>query len=415
MPNGQDEDDYDEIPADASNPLTEEKVELGKYLFHETGIATAGTNDNFEETWSCATCHNYQAGFKSGLVQAIGMGGEGFGVAGEGRRLNSSFDAESGNPRFVPDVQFRSTPSLLNVAYQDVMFWDGRFGNASGGPNASVDSRRVVTSEAPLSVNGNGYKGVEARAVAGWDMHGFEVTGNSVVQEEGRYRELFRDAYPSSSDVKRDTALAVAAYLRTLLPYNAPFQQWVRGSRGEMTDTQKRGAILFFGKAGCIDCHQGPALSSQVGASENEMFFSIGFNDMDVSRSDVTGDEDQVEEFELGRGGFTGDSNDNYKYKVPQLYNLRDAAVYGHGGSFTTIRDVVEYKNAAQKQNSDARNIADDFDPLRLTRTEINDLVEFLTDGLHDATLVERIPANTLPSGFCFPNNDDQSKSDLGC
>ena len=73
-------DDYSNIPQDVMNPITEEKVKLGKLLFHETAM-TLGASEEHEATFSCASCHNARSGFKSGIAQGVGEGGVGNAIA----------------------------------------------------------------------------------------------------------------------------------------------------------------------------------------------------------------------------------------------------------------------------------------------------------------------------------------------
>ena len=72
-------DDFSNIPQDPLNPLTQAKVDAGKLIFHDPAFATEGVALR-AKTWSCATCHHARAGFKSGLIQGMGEGGEGFGL-----------------------------------------------------------------------------------------------------------------------------------------------------------------------------------------------------------------------------------------------------------------------------------------------------------------------------------------------
>ena len=117
-----------------------------------------------------------------------------------------------------------------------------------------------------------------------------------------------------------------------------------------------------------------------------------------------------------GRGGFTQNEADNYKFKVPQLYNLADSPFYGHGSSFRSIRAVIEYKNNAVPENDEvpAGQLAAGFVPLNLTDAQIDDLVAFIGTALHDPDLARYEP-QVLGSNQCFPNNDEQSRVDLGC
>ena len=117
-----------------------------------------------------------------------------------------------------------------------------------------------------------------------------------------------------------------------------------------------------------------------------------------------------------GRGGFTQNSDDDFKFKTPQLYNLIDVDFYGHGGSFQTIREVVEYKNNGIAENSTVPvdKLSPEFTPLNLTEEQINSLVLFIETSLYDDNLNRYVP-ESLPTGNCFPNADSPSADYLGC
>ncbi len=96
----------DELPQDPSNPITPEKIMLGKMLFHDTGLGLDGNSPSRAATWSCASCHHHAAGFKSGIAQGIGEGGEGFGTAGRGRHMAAGMDSYAAADAVnKPDVQ----------------------------------------------------------------------------------------------------------------------------------------------------------------------------------------------------------------------------------------------------------------------------------------------------------------------
>ena len=412
-----DEDDYTNIPQDPNNPITAEKVALGKLLYHETAVATESTNSR-NGTYSCASCHHIAAGFKSGVPQGLGDGGEGFGTAGEARVIASSIGG------IDLDKQPVTSPAVLNIAYQDVMLWNGAFGKAAGSINAAVTD---VDNAGPATILANtfGLSGIETQVLAGTNVHRLRFDTGSILQTDATYQSLYTAAYPVSGDegtipangttvslAALGAAKAIAAYERTIIANEAPFQQWLKGDESAMSEQEMRGAYVFFGKANCVACHNGPALSSAVGATAEQVFFAIGFNDFDTSDARIHGTV--PDDVSKGRGGFTKQAEDDYKFKVPQLYNLNDSDVFGHGASFTTVRDVVAYKNAAVKQKVTASNIAAEFVPLGLTEEEIDDLTAFLETGLYDNNLQRYVPAS-LPSGNCFPVNDATSISDLGC
>ena len=124
-------DDFANIPQDPNNPITKEKVELGKLLFHETGLAINPENSISTGNFSCASCHFASAGFQAGRFQGIGEGGIGFGENGEGRIKGSLY------PGSMLDVQPIRSPSALNMAYQSAILWNGQFG--ATGPNSGTE------------------------------------------------------------------------------------------------------------------------------------------------------------------------------------------------------------------------------------------------------------------------------------
>jgi len=375
---------------------------LRETIFASTGeSATAG--QSFEEkTWSCATCHHAAAGFKSGITQGIGEGGVGFGEDGSQRRLSPLFDgmAEAGSSQ-QPDIQPFTSPTILNTAYQDVMLWNGQFGNAANSVNSGIPAEVLSTAGTPKEANLFFLSGLETQAIAGLGVHRLNIDDGSFLQTNNEYRQMFQAAYGAGSDnVKRDGAKAVAAFERTVLANQAPFQQWLRGDDSAMKEEQIQGAILFYGKANCVGCHQGPALSSKVGANEADLFMSIGFSDftpeVDPNIHGLVSENDKN-----GRGGLTGEPGDNFRFKIPQLYNLADTTVFGHGGSFTDIREIIEYKNRAIPQNGlDAEFLDQRFVPLGLSPDEVDNLQHFLVSGLYDPDLARYQPAS-VPSGNC--------------
>ena len=401
-----DSDDFDNIPQDPSNPITAEKVALGKLVYHETGI-TEGDIASSEGTFSCASCHNAQNGFKSGIRQGIGEGGIGF----DHRMVMEGVDLAH------VDVQPVTSPTVLNTAYQEVMLWNGQFGNVIGGiVNVGIDEERHFTEGTPKEANLRNFAGLETQAVAGLGVHRMGTNNpNSLLRTNETYREMFEAAYgvAEPDDMLEATALAIAAYERTILANQAPFQAYLKGDETAMTESEVAGAEVFFGKGNCYACHNGPALSSPVGAMADEVFMTVGFHDLDIWEDTVGEVNDATRE---GRGGFTGDELDRFKFKVPPLYNLIDTTVFGHGASFSSVEDVVRYKVAAVPQHPQVETYDLDyrFTPLDLTEDEITNLVAFLENSLYDADLMRYVP-ESLPSGNCPVNNDEVSREELGC
>ena len=396
--------DFEKIPQDPRNLLTADKVALGRLLFHETGLAMNPNRSVGYQTYSCASCHHAKAGFQACVPQGIAEGGSGFGKSGESRVIGGGYTAKD------IDVQAIRSPSAMNVAFQKNILWNGQFGATH--LNAGTEAAWSVGT--PKEKNKLGFEGLETQAIAGQGVHHLGFNPNFIINKPV-YRELYDKVFglktindPEKSVI--NVGLAIAAYERTLLSNQAPFQRWLRGEYNAMTEDQKLGAVLFFGKARCYTCHNGPALA-------NMEFHGLGFRDLTNGQygvnTVVNAGSEKVEH--KGRGGFTGKATDMYKFKVPQLYNLKDSPFYGHGASFTTIEAVIAYKNAAVSQNPNVprSQLAAGFVPLQLSSLEVKQLTEFIKEGLYDPKLSRYVP-QSLPSGLAFPNNDAVSRKDLG-
>lgn len=394
LPNSE---DLGSIPQDPKNPLSAEKVLLGKLLFHETALAVNPTLAESKNTYSCASCHHLKGDFQAGRIQGIGDGGIGFGTFGEGRTVNPNYtDLDL-------DIQHIKTPSIVNSAYQELMLWNGQFG--ATGPNEGTESQ--WTDETPIANNHLGFQGLETQAIAGLAVHKMDVD-EALVTELG-YKEMFDNVFPNIPITDRYTkitaGLAIGAFERVVVANEAPFQQWLNGDMTALEDIQKEGAILFFGKAKCFECHNGPALNSME-------FKSLGIKDLEGDN--IIGSPDEATR--KGRGGFTGKPEDMYTFKVPQLYNLMNSGFYGHGASFTSIKEIIDYKNKAVAENPNvaADQLSPEFVPLGLSDEEVSKITSFITYALYDDTLFKYEPASVL-SQNCFPNNDAASKIDMGC
>ncbi|MEO0339041.1 MAG: cytochrome c peroxidase [Bacteroidota bacterium] len=392
-------DDYDAIPNGAQNPITQEKVELGKFLFYETGLARKANYEVGNGTFSCATCHVPSAGFTPGREQGIADGGLGFGENGEGRdRFTFYAPAEM-------DVQGARPISLLNVAYQTNTSWSGKF----GANYANVDTEGLWDNEADTEINHLGLDGLESQNIEGLKIHRMDI--DDYVLDDLGYRDYFDKAFEDWETEDRYSlkaaSFAISAYLRTLITNEAPFQDWLKGNAAALSDMEKRGAIVFFNRGGCYRCHKGPGLSSTE-------FYALGVKDL--YETGVAFNTDVNDKRNLGRGGFTGRSPDMFAFKVPGIYNMSDVSFYFHGSSKRSLEEVVEYFNDGipENENVPLENISYQFRPLGLTEGEKADLVAFLENGLRDPNLERYVPEQIL-SGNCFPNNDPDSQSDLGC
>ncbi len=391
--------DLAKIPQSAANPLTEAKVRLGKLLFFEPVFANQAKQYVELYTFTCASCHVPEAGFRPARMQGIADGGFGFGKMGEQRIKyptypNDSIDAQGARPLAV-----------LNTAFVTNSMWNGSFGS----DDQNVGTEKIWGKFDPgTAINHQNLGNLEGQNIEGLKTH--RMLYNEETITDGGYKKMFDEAFPDipvKDRYNRKTAsFALSAYLRALVTDEAPFQLWLKGQNKAMTDQQKKGAILFFGKVGCNSCHNKPNLGSM-------QFAALGLKDLFENGGLKTSIADRRN---LGRGGFTGEKDDMFKFRVPQLYNLGDSGPYFHGGSKKTLEEVVRYFNNGIPENPrvPAEQISYFLKPLGLTEEEIQDLTVFLKEGLRDPNLKRYVPESVL-SGKCFPNNDPLSKDDMKC
>lgn len=393
--------DFANIPGqDPANKLNSAKVNLGNMLFFETAVGLDGMHAEGSKSYSCGSCHIPSAGFRPGAKQGIADGGVGYGKNGDGRQLYKDIYAPS-----EIDAQGIRALSVMNVAYVKNTLWSGQF----GGKNVNTGTEKVWGQLDPASaVNKLGYEALEGQNIEGLKTH--RMRFNLDVVSSLGYRRYFDSAFPEIPDSARYTpttaSFALSAYLRTLFSSKAPFQNWLKGKDNALTDYEKKGAILFFGKAGCVRCHREPNLGSM-------QFQAIGVKDLIDAGGLKTSTLDNKN---IGRGGFTTKTDDMFKFRVPQLYNLMEGSFYFHGSSKKTLREVVDYFNKGVPENIRVpkSQISPYFTPLELTEQEVSDITAFLVNGLHDPELQRYLPKFIL-SGDCFPDNDPLSQYELGC
>lgn len=184
------------VPHPKANPLTPEKVALGKALFFDPRLSRSGSV-------SCATCHNPSLGWSDGLTRAVGFG-------------------------MVPLP--RRTPPVLNLAWGTAFQWDGR------ADSLEVQARMPIT--APDEMNMSMDLVVER------------------LKAVPSYAPLFRNAFGSEEPIgARHVTAALATFQRTLVSGEAPFDRWASGDESAIGADAKRGFALFTGKAGCAACH----------------------------------------------------------------------------------------------------------------------------------------------------------------
>lgn len=392
--------DLSQLPQDPKNPLTDVKIQLGKFLFFETGLAQDAVQESGRGTYSCATCHIPEAGFKSMTFQGIADGGVGYGVDGESRVRNTDYEEAE------LDVQSARPLTMVNVGYVTNTFWNGQF----GATEENVGTEHLWENDEATARNELGFEGIETQNFEGLISH--RITINKPLLDSLGYTEMFDEAFADVPESERYTqmtgSLAFSAYIRSIISDKAPFQNYLRGIKSALTYEEKKGAILFFGKALCTNCHY----KQNLGSLE---FHALGVYDMD-QRQSGSFDAHPDDKRNKGRGGFTLNPEDDYKFKVPGIYNVDETPHMFHGSSVKNLEELIDYKDLAQKENDRVPDsqMSEKFEQLNLTDEEKSDLIEFIRNGLRDPDLIRYKPTS-LPSGNCFPNADEVSVFQLGC
>jgi len=284
------------IPAD--NPLTAEKIELGKQLFFDKRLS-------IDNTVSCASCHDPEHGWSNN------------------DRFATGFKKQQGG---------RSAPTIINSAYQHFQFWDGRATGLEGqalGPIENPIEMAMPMDKLLPKLN---------------DIKG--------------YREQFEAVFGGPANNDR-IAQAIAAFERTILSGDAPFDRYKAGDTKALSEAAERGRKVFFNKASCSACHSGPNFSDGA-------FHNIGIG--------MTADEP-----DLGRFASTDIEGDRGSFKTPTLREITRTAPYMHDGSLKTLEDVVDYYDRGGNDNP---YLDEEIFKLGLTEQQKKDLVTFLKEGL---------------------------------
>lgn len=307
--------------------MSVEKVALGRALFFDKRLSRDGSV-------SCAVCHDPARAFSDSNVIAEGVG------------------AKKGT---------RNSPTILNSMFSELLFWDGR----------------------ALSLE----EQVAHPLVSSFEM-GMETEQDLVtrVSSISEYRRQFGEVFKAEGLTMSTIAKAIAAYERTLLSGNSPFDRFITGNSAAMTATQLRGWELFRGKAKCIECHT-YALSSpfftdfkfhNTGVAAADSLFETLINNLTGSYRSaaeplVLAHSDGFSE--LGRYAVTRQPTDIGAFKTPTLRDVELTSPYMHNGSLKTLLDVVRFYNRGGTANS---HLDSRMQPLQLTDAEMNDLVEFM-------------------------------------
>ncbi len=277
------------VPVLQDNPLTPEKVELGRLLFFDARLSADGS-------LACVSCHLPDQGWATQTPLS---------------------------PAYPTNMERRLSPTLINVAYNKALLWDGRAG--------TLEKQALGPIQNPLHMNQNLDLLVEKlRAIPDYAKR-FQSVFGTLVTSEGLGK-------------------ALAAFERTLVSRNAPFDRYLGGDQQAMSESALRGMALFKGKARCILCHNGPNFTDSqfhnLGVPEAPLLAhplvqaSLRF---DAKRMNVP-EYDQVTE-DLGRYLVTKEERDKGAFKTPTLRNVTQRDPYMHNGIFQSLEDILDFYN----------------------------------------------------------------------
>lgn len=283
------------VPFD--NPMTEEGVALGRYLFYDERFNGRTDPDSM---MSCGTCHLQGRSFECGIDNPRFPGGRPMGISG------------ILTPHYM-------TPMINLVWNSNGYFWNGIIYDQN--PDVAKRTLEDVV-----------YLGL----IAPHEMRGDSNRTKALIQSIKGYPDLFEKAFGSKTVTFKNISRAIAQFVRTLVSYNTRFDRYMRGE-GQLSAAELRGYIVFTTETGgdCFHCHGGsgnPLLTTNL-------FYNNGKDTIFTGVFEDTRDRFHV----------TGDPMDIGAYKAPTLRNLVFTAPYMHDGRFKTIDEVIEFYSSGVK------------------------------------------------------------------
>ncbi len=302
------------IPAD--NPQSAAKIELGKKLYFDPRLSSNGTV-------SCNSCHNVMAGGDDNRPVSVGV------------------DGKTGG---------RSAPTVWNSAFLSVQFWDGR------APSLEEQAKGPVTNPVEMGMK---------------DWNAVVKTLKAIPGYQPLFKAVFKEENPITTD---NTVKAIAAYERTLITPNSPYDRYVKGDITALTEQQIQG-MNTFAQAGCLACHMGANFSGPqlaMGTGFFQKFPSIPGSEYDTKYKLLE---------DTGRHQVTGNESDKHSWRVPTLRNIALTAPYFHNGAVATLDEAVRVMAKTQLGKV-------------LTDKEAQDIVAFLNSltGEFSEQTMPRLP-----------------------
>jgi len=328
------------VPPD--NPMTPAKVELGRKLYFDARLSA-------DDSVSCATCHDPALGFADQNKVAVGI-----------KKQNGA----------------RNSPTVLNAVFNEFQFWDGRV--------ASLEEQAKQPLTNPVEM--------------GMASHEALVGKLKGIPE---YVNDFNEVLGGEITIDR-LAQAIAAYERTVLSGNAPFDRFIAGDRNAISESAQRGWDLFQTKGRCLTCH---AFNSSSPFFTDNKFHNVGVamnakNFESLARKAAAVSERELADLahdeayaELGRFLVTRQPKDIGAFKTPGLRDVALTPPYMHDGSEATLLEVIKFYDKGGEPNP---NLDGGIVKLNLTDQEENDLVEFMNALTGDGAAREAAHAQAV-------------------
>jgi cytochrome c peroxidase len=332
------------VPIPADNLQTPEKVALGDKLFDDKRFSSTGQV-------ACATCHEAKKAFTDSPLSTSQ------GIAKAGKKLTGT----------------RNAPTVVNAAYFDTMFWDGR--------SSSLEDQSQHPFVNPVEMGLKDHQPIL-----------------KIVRSDPEYVKAFEQVFgkKGAQVTMKEVQQAIGAFERTKVSGNSPFDRYFYGGEsGALTDAQKRGFDLYVNKGRCVSCHR--IEQTQALFTDNRFHnVGVGINDIQKDVPDLAGAFLQAKATlaqvdvkvlgdkrtsELGRFAVTREFEGMGAFKTPTLRNVAVTSPYMHDGSLKTLKDVVvHYNNGGVTKEGNPVNdfLSGGIRPLNLTEAEIDDLVSFM-------------------------------------
>jgi cytochrome c peroxidase len=332
------------VPIPADNPQTPEKIALGDKLFDDKRFSATGQV-------ACNTCHDPKKAFTDSPLHVSE------GIKVKGRALTGT----------------RNAPTVVNAAYFETMFWDGR------SPSLEDQSQHPFVNPVEMGLK-------DHQPIL------------KIVRSDPAYAKAFEQVFGKKGDqiTMREVEQAIAAFERTKVSGDSPFDRYFYGGDDKaLTAAQKRGFDLYVNKGRCVSCHV--IEQTQAVFTDNRFHnVGVGINDIQKDVPDLAGAFLQAKATlaevdhkvladkrtsELGRFAVNREFDGLGAFKTPTLRNVAVTPPYMHDGSLKTLKDVVvHYNNGGVTKEGDPVNdfLSSGIRPLNLTDQEIDDLISFM-------------------------------------